>query len=328
MTKIARYDGNYLAFASSSTSAFRTVFGDTTQSNTLDANMITDYFLGWEKVTNADIPPREWFNAVAYTISHTLAYTHQMGVAEWNTSQEYYTGALTTYSGSLYISQSDTNTGNNPSTDTVNWEVVALISDLENASSIIYDNVTSGLASTTVQGAIDELRDSDNILYDDSLTSLGADVQAAIDALYIASVIPSGAVQNFAMVTAPTGWLGADGSDISRATYSGLFSAIGTTFGSGDGSLTFGLPDLRGEFIRGYDNGRGVDTGRVFGSSQEQQLEDHQHGFLYRDDYGRHDDNIAFGPGSTSLGGSVGGSAKVGTETRPRNIAMLTCIKT
>lgn len=77
-----------------------------------------------------------------------------------------------------------------------------------------------------------------------------------------------GEVSYFAFQTPPTGWLWANGVAVSRATYSRLFSAIGTTFGSGDGSTTFNLPDLRGEFIRAWDAGRGVDAGRTLGSGQ------------------------------------------------------------
>ena len=76
-----------------------------------------------------------------------------------------------------------------------------------------------------------------------------------------------GQVVYFARNTAPEGWLKCNGATISRTTYAELFNAIGTTFGAGDGS-TFGLPDLRGEFIRGWDDGRGVDSGRTFGVSQ------------------------------------------------------------
>lgn len=360
MAKITRYSGNYLAFASSSTSAYRTIFGSTTQSNTLDANMVSDYFLGWEKVTNTDIPPREWFNAVAYTISHTLAYTHQMGCPEWNTSQEYHTGSITIQSGSLYISQSDSNIGNNPADDSVNWQVVALISDLENATSIIYNNATSGLTSTTVQGAIDELRNAENILYDDTSTGLGDDVQAALDAIFAASRIPAGAVQYFAMSTAPTGWLEANGSAVLRASYSDLFSSIGTLYGAGDGSTTFNIPDLRGQFIRGYDNGAGVDTGRVFGSKQNDALEQHSHytgisaqaqennaytgagwtanalGTSTRVDEARAgvgDNGITSGVVTNGAGivspklGATTTAKTTAAETRPRNLAMLPCIK-
>lgn len=86
----------------------------------------------------------------------------------------------------------------------------------------------------------------------------------------ILETIPAGAVQYFAMNTAPSGWLKANGQAVSRTTYATLFSAIGTTFGSGDGSATFNVPDLRGEFLRGWDDSRGIDSGRAFGSWQAQ----------------------------------------------------------
>ncbi|WON82301.1 MULTISPECIES: phage tail protein [Chromobacterium] len=78
-----------------------------------------------------------------------------------------------------------------------------------------------------------------------------------------------GMVAHFAMPYTPPGWLKCDGSLVSRGTYPGLFAVIGTTYGAGDGSTTFNLPDLRGEFIRGWDYGGGVDDGRAFGSWQK-----------------------------------------------------------
>ena len=75
----------------------------------------------------------------------------------------------------------------------------------------------------------------------------------------------------------PSGYLKANGAAVSRITYSNLFAAIGTTFGAGDGPTTFNLPDLRGEFIRGFDDGRGVDSGRVLGSSQTDAFQGHWH---------------------------------------------------
>ena len=63
--------------------------------------------------------------------------------------------------------------------------------------------------------------------------------------------VPSGAVQYFALKSAPSGWIKADGTAISRTTYAALFAAIHTTFGVGNGSTTFNLPDLRGEFLLG-----------------------------------------------------------------------------
>lgn len=89
----------------------------------------------------------------------------------------------------------------------------------------------------------------------------------------IASGAAPGDVKYSAANTVPAGWLKADGAAVSRCTYAALFAAIGTTYGKGDGASTFTLPDLRGEFIRGFDDGRGVDAGRVFGSRQKGTLQ-------------------------------------------------------
>lgn len=80
--------------------------------------------------------------------------------------------------------------------------------------------------------------------------------------------LPTGSVSAFAGSSVPSGYLVCQGQAVSRTTYSSLFSVIGSTYGSGDGSTTFNLPDLRAEFIRGLDAGRGVDTARALGSSQ------------------------------------------------------------
>ena len=79
---------------------------------------------------------------------------------------------------------------------------------------------------------------------------------------------PVGSVYTFAGATVPTGWLKCNGALLSRTTYAALFAVIGTTYGAGDGSTTFALPDLRGEFVRGFDDARGVDSGRALGSKQ------------------------------------------------------------
>jgi phage-related tail fiber protein len=135
--------------------------------------------------------------------------------------------------------------------------------------------------------------------------------------------IPAGAVQSFAMNTAPTGWLDCDGSAVSRTTYSTLYTAIGTTFGVGDGSTTFNVPDLRGEFIRGWDDGRGVDSGRTFGSAQADELKSHRHSIAFAGNGWDAYTGLNQGTGVTDYTDYTGGN-----ETRPRNIALLYCIKT
>jgi microcystin-dependent protein len=86
-------------------------------------------------------------------------------------------------------------------------------------------------------------------------------------------LVSTGTIFYRAVNSVPEGFLECNGAELSRNTYSELFNEIGTVFGTGDGSTTFNLPDLRGEFLRGFDNGRGVDTGRVFGSSQLDQMQ-------------------------------------------------------
>lgn len=135
----------------------------------------------------------------------------------------------------------------------------------------------------------------------------------------------SGAVMFFAMSTAPASWLVCNGSAISRATYATLFSKIGVLYGAGDGSTTFNIPDMRGEFPRGLDLGRGVDIGRKIGSAQAGDIQSHTHRLQYGSNPG-----VNFGtPGysAASAISSAGVEATGGTETRPRNIALLPCIK-
>ena len=89
--------------------------------------------------------------------------------------------------------------------------------------------------------------------------------------------VPTGAVFCIAVATIPTGYLECNGAAVSRTTYSALFAIIGVQYGAGNGSSTFNLPDLRGEFVRGFDNGRNVDTGRNIGSAQSAANASHNH---------------------------------------------------
>jgi phage-related tail fiber protein len=127
-----------------------------------------------------------------------------------------------------------------------------------------------------------------------------------------------------------------------------LFSAIGTTYGAGDGSTTFNLPDLRGEFIRGWDDARGVDAGRTLGSAQAQNYQSHNHGItdpghshvldylvpLYGGDTDRGEGSSVFSVDNSAQPSVVANSTGItinnsgGAETRPRNVALLGCVKT
>ena len=151
------------------------------------------------------------------------------------------------------------------------------------------------------------------------------------------SSIPAGAVMYFALQSpyvAPPGWLLANGAALNISTYSNLYAALGTQFNvSGTASTQFNVPDLRGVFIRGYDNGAGLDPGRVFGSYQADMFASHNHltpttnGVAQsppREVAGNSGDGYDY---VDSAGPSAPVSTTGGVETRPKNVALLACIK-
>jgi microcystin-dependent protein len=243
-------------------------------------------------------------------------------------------------------------------------------------------------------------------------------------ATVVASQVPIGAVEAFAMNVAPTGWLKANGAAVSRSTYAALFAALyksavvttpiaspgvvnwtahgrsvndpirftttgalptglvaGTTYyvisaglatdsfrlsatpggaainftgatsgvhtgihapwGIGDGSTTFNVPDMRGEFPRGWDDSRAVDANRAFGSAQAGQMSSHTHtiSVSFSDTFYNAGANPAGVPSTTdtasrgvspvTASGSAtsAGGTENSNENRPRNISLLYCIK-
>ncbi len=90
--------------------------------------------------------------------------------------------------------------------------------------------------------------------------------------------VPTGSVHVMATTTVPSGYLECAGQYISRTTYASLFAIIGTTWGTNAGT-NFRLPDLRGQFVRGWANTSSVDSGRSFASSQSSQNLSHNHSY-------------------------------------------------
>jgi microcystin-dependent protein len=185
---------------------------------------------------------------------------------------------------------------------------------------------------------------------DDNVTTAKiADGAVTSTKLASGAAVPTGSVFYFAASSAPSGYLEANGAAISRTTYADLFAVVSTTYGSGDGSTTFNLPDLRGEFIRGFDNGKGTDSGRTFGSSQTDSTAlpnnpfgtsdpgNHNHSYTQLNYVASITDDgpdqfAAYSNPSGSNTSSNGAHTHTITggdsETRPRNIALLPCIKT
>lgn len=144
---------------------------------------------------------------------------------------------------------------------------------------------------------------------------------------FVQTAIPAGCVSYFAGPTAPSGWLECNGVAVSRTTYAALFAAIGGYYGIGNGSTTFNLPDARGEFIRGWDHGRGVDPGRALATFQAgTQIQS----TIYQGAFIQYNNGDSFTAGAAvSRGGVAGYSSPQNLfTTRPRNIAMMVCIKT
>ncbi|PZW86743.1 tail collar domain [Pseudomonas sp. 2848] len=172
-----------------------------------------------------------------------------------------------------------------------------------------------------------------------------AEVQAL---LKTASALPVGSMLPFPRGVVPAGFIEIDGSLQKNATYPDLAAYLGGAFNkSNDPEGYFRLPDTRGEFLRGWDHGRGVDSGRTIGSWAGDTLLDHHHAVISADaGTGRmpYEANVA-GSASGNLGATAmaaGSSvlhatlvssvfgptvAKGGTETRPRSLAVMWCVK-
>ena len=171
--------------------------------------------------------------------------------------------------------------------------------------------------------------------------------------------VPTGSVFCLAVNTVPTGYVKCNGASYSRTgTYAALFATIGTAYGAVDGNH-FNVPDLRGEFVRGFDDSRGVDSGRSIATSQGGENAQHNHAASSSVSESSHTHNmrglalsggsgsvaITLGSGqsyqigySGSISSRTSGSATTGisvstttsnqgSEARPRNIAMLYIIK-
>lgn len=182
-----------------------------------------------------------------------------------------------------------------------------------------------------------------------SFASVAGSIASFIQSLCSNSVspsgggLPAGTIIAFSAMTLPDGFLNCNGAAISRTTYADLFAVIGIQYGNGDGINTFNLPDLRGEFLRGWDNGRGVDVDRAFGSGQGDAIRNitaaiganggatsagRMEGAIYgTDGY----------PSANGIGGNAGNNGTLhfdasrvvptGPENRPRNVAINYCIK-
>lgn len=137
-------------------------------------------------------------------------------------------------------------------------------SGLDRRATICDIMLIDGVITAATEGVITA---ADEILFSDESDGNSTKKDTVQGLMDLVSGIPSGAVTVFAGAVAPSGWLLCYGQDINRVSYASLFTAIGTTFGAGDGSTTFALPDMRGRTVAGQDNMGGTSADRLTGLS-------------------------------------------------------------
>lgn len=166
--------------------------------------------------------------------------------------------------------------GNNPTTIHANSNV-QVQSTAGNQFTITRDSSRVGIGTLTPTNPLHILSTANPLriegLQSGNMTSdsiLVTDTNGVVKRISLSSGVDNsvGGISIFPYTALPAGYLECNGQAVSRTTYALLFAKIGTTYGAGNGSTTFNLPDLRGEFVRGWDNGRGIDAGRTIGSSQ------------------------------------------------------------
>ena len=162
--------------------------------------------------------------------------------------------------------------------DAANWEFFFDLQAGLTADQIAFVPA-GGIAATDVQAAVEEVEA-------DAAAALVAEAATKVDLLDPAYFIPPGVVWEYAGASTPTGWLLCQGQAVSRTTYAALFTAIGTTYGVGDGSTTFNVPDDQGRVVAGKEAsatrlttaGGGIDGATLGAAGGDQRAQDHTHG--------------------------------------------------
>lgn len=195
MAKINRFNGDVQAFGSNSEAGEFYTFGSTIDTSRDFDNLLNSEFLrGWGVIGPSEVPPLEWFNAIGFTATQFASYLHQMGVAEWNSLQEYPTeGGLVVHNGKVWKRGSSWALGDEPEVSN-NW---LLILDTESVGDSIYvENRFKGNQNWNVAGSSgDPLPDGTPRTY-----TVGSEVVADVEVItndaeqitYTSGVINSG----------------------------------------------------------------------------------------------------------------------------------------
>jgi microcystin-dependent protein len=209
------------------------------------------------------------------------------------------------------------------------------ISRTNNTANQVLTSTKYNLDLNTVYSRVNSLP-GDCIVDDSITTDKIADGAVTSDKLasgLLAQFIPAGTILPYGGSVAPTGFLLCNGQTVSRTTYADLYAVISTSFGAGNGSTTFHVPDLRGRFLRGYDGGAGRDpdaatrtamnsggaTADNIGSVQDDEFKSHTHNVAGNgaDNSGSVAVRLTLIAANTSITNAA--QARGGNETRPKN---------
>lgn len=302
------------------------------------------------------------YNVISYTNNNGIPGTQMQqfdpvggdqeggAYADWNALSIYSDKALVAGGNDLlYRSLSASNQGNDPQTSPTKWEQV-LLRTVWNAN-VTYSSGNSVIASDAY---LYTSKTNSNIGNDPIADTVNW--EAGINPAYIdGSLMPNiysnepGFIQAFTTSVVPSGFLKANGAAISRTSYAALYAKIGTDYGVGDGSTTFNIPDLRGEFLRGWDDGAGNDpdaaartdrgdgtVGDNVGTNQAGEYGSHYHLSGNSEDstsqvrYGITtglSSILGYANAASNFTGAANTSTDGGNESRPRNFNVMLCIK-
>lgn len=274
MSKIERYQGNLQAFASNAQGLERTVFGGTEQANDLTSQVTAAFLRGWGIVGPSEYPSLEDFNAAMFAMSQFLAYQHQAGIPEWHAEQEYYTGSVCTHDGVSYQSLGDDNVGNEP--PSAQWTAVITAG---NGGEFFQPKNAKLTAFSGLAGAANRLPyfTGANALALTALTAAGRDLIGKADVAEMQDYLGVGLSKyGSPLIGELVEWPRSEmPQEIWPDCGMEFIPYMGQSFDAEKYPLlaqlhpTNVLPaDMRAYVPRGWDNARGIDTGRVLMSSQ------------------------------------------------------------
>lgn len=282
------------------------------------------------------------YSAVSKTANYTVTTAEHMKTVECDGTFTVTLGAAASMGAGYITTIKNVGSG----TITVDGDGAETIDGDATKSLAQYDSITVAVDSAAGNWNVREFNRNgaeDPTSTEYSYLDATSSIQGQFDA--ISDRGPTGTVIIWPTASVPTGYLECNGAAVSRTTYAALFSVLSTTYGVGDGSTTFNLPDLRGEFIRGFDNTAGNDpdaasrtdrgdgtTGDNVGTKQATDTQDHSH---YIPGVGSGGGVVSVNTSDTSWdsGSDIGRRThdtliENSGESRPRNVCMMFCIKT